>query len=459
MQTTDPSTHVEIDTYDPHSDDEVDTLLDTASEAFEGWRDRKISDRQALVGSVADVLRANLDEYAELMTREMGKPIDQSRSELEKCAWVCEYYAENAAEFLQDEHVGVHSQATTKVVYEPLGPLVAVMPWNYPFWQVLRVAAPTLSAGNVLLLKHAPNVTGCATVLEEVFADAGFPEGVFTTLVVEPDAVHDVIADDRVAAVTLTGSVRAGSAVAETAGKHLKPSVLELGGSDPFVVLDDALLDRAVSVGVDARTKNNGQACIAAKRFIVVEGVYDEFRERFVDAMADLTVGDPMNDATDVGPMARADLLDTLDDQVRTTVDAGADVLLGGEPLDREGNYYPPTVLENVPLDSPGACEELFGPVASLFCVPDEAAAVELANDTDYGLGASVWTGDVARAERLAGELEAGAVFANELVQSDPRLPFGGVKNSGYGRELGKNGIRTFTNEKTVWISPPDGLD
>ncbi|MGB9965683.1 NAD-dependent succinate-semialdehyde dehydrogenase [Halobacterium hubeiense] len=459
MQTVDPTTESPLQTYAEHDAGELDAALDDAAAAFESWSGRDITERQALVDSVADVLRENKDEYAALMTEEMGKPVDQARSEVEKCAWVCEYYAEHAAEFLQDERVGVHPQAKTKVAYEPLGPLLAVMPWNYPFWQVLRVAAPTLAAGNVMLLKHAPNVTGCAKVLEDVLHEAGIPEGVFQTLVVEPDAVHDAIADDRVAAVTLTGSVRAGSAVAETAGKHLKPSVLELGGSDPFVVLGDAPLDRAARVGVDARTKNNGQACIAAKRFIVVDDVYEEFKERFVAEMDALTVGDPTAPETDVGPLAREDLLETLEEQVQASVDAGADVLLGGEPLDREGYFYAPTVLENVPATAPAACDELFGPVASLFRVPDEAAAVELANDTEYGLGASVWTSDLDRAERLTGELEAGAVFANELVSSDPRLPFGGVKNSGYGRELATQGIREFTNEKTVWLSPPDGLD
>ncbi len=459
MQTTNPTTESTLETYAEHDAAALDAALDDASAAFESWSGRDITERQTLVDNIAGVLCENKDEYSALMTEEMGKPVDQARSEVEKCAWVCEYYAENAAEFLQDERVGVHPQAKTKVAYEPLGPLLAVMPWNYPFWQALRVAAPTLAAGNVMLLKHAPNVTGCAKVLEDILHEAGIPEGVFQTLVVEPEAVHDAIADDRVAAVTLTGSVRAGSAVAETAGKHLKPSVLELGGSDPFVVLDDAPLDRAARVGVDARTKNNGQACIAAKRFIVVDDVYEEFKERFIDEMDALTVGDPTAPETDVGPLAREDLLEKLEEQVQASVDAGADVLLGGETLDREGYFYAPTVLENVPETAPAACDELFGPVASLFRVPDEAAAVELANDTEYGLGASVWTSDLDRAERLTGEIDAGAVFANELVSSDPRLPFGGVKNSGYGRELATQGVREFTNQKTVWLSPPDGLD
>ncbi|MDS0295044.1 NAD-dependent succinate-semialdehyde dehydrogenase [Halogeometricum luteum] len=459
LTTTDPTTEDDIETYEYHDDADLDRMLDASADRFASWRDRLITERQALVGSIADVLRENEDEYAELMTEEMGKPVSQARGEIQKCAWVCEFYAERAAEFLQDERVGVHPEARTKVSYEPLGPLVAVMPWNYPFWQVLRVAAPTLAAGNTMLLSHAPNVTGCATAVERILADAGFPEGVFQTLVVDTDAIHDAVADDRVAAATLTGSVRAGRAVAETAGNNLKPSVLELGGSDPFVVLDDAHLDRACEVAAQARVNNNGQACIAAKRFIVHEDVYEEFRDGLVREMESLTVGDPREENTDVGPIARADLLDTLETQVKETVDAGATVLTGGEALDREGYFFEPTVLEEIPEESPAACDELFGPVASLFRVGSEEEAMELANDTDYGLGASVWTGDLERGERLAGEFEAGAAFVNELVQSHPKLPFGGVKNSGYGRELAADGIREFTNKKTVWVSPADGLD
>lgn len=459
MKTINPETNEPIETYEEYDNETVERLLSRASETFDSWQRQDITERQALVGSLADVLRENKERYAALMTREVGKPIEQSRAELDKCAWVCEFYAERAAEFLQDERVGVHPQARTKVVYEPLGPLLAVMPWNYPFWQVLRVAAPTLAAGNVLLLKHAPNATGCATVIEEVFADAGFPEGVFTTLIVDPETVHEIIADDRISGTTLTGSVRAGSAVAETAGEHLKKSVLELGGSDPFVVLDDAPIERAAEIGAQARTNNNGQACIAAKRFIIVEDVYEEFRDTFVQEMESLTVGDPMDRETDIGPIARLDLLDTLDQQVQTSLDAGATALIGGELLDGDGNYYPPTVLVDVPGDCPASCDELFGPVASLFVVEDEEEAIERANSTEYGLGASVWTSDVERGERVAGELDAGAAFVNELVQSHPKLPFGGVKKSGYGRELAADGIREFTNKKTVWVSPADGLD
>lgn len=459
MKTINPATNKPIETYEEYDNETVERLLSRASETFDSWQRQDITKRQALVGSLADVLRENKERYASLMTREVGKPIEQSRAELDKCAWVCEFYAERAAEFLQDERVGVHPQARTKVAYEPLGPLLAVMPWNYPFWQVLRVAAPTLAAGNVLLLKHAPNATGCATVIEEMFADAGFPDGVFTTLIVDPETVHEIIADDRISGTTLTGSVRAGSAVAETAGAEVKKSVLELGGSDPFVVLDDAPIKRAAEVGAQARTNNNGQACIAAKRFIVVEDVYEEFRDTFVQEMESLTVGDPMDRETDIGPIARTDLIDTLDQQVQASLDAGATALIGGEPLDGDGNYYPPTVLVDAPEGCPASCDELFGPVASLFVVENEEEAIERANSTEYGLGASVWTSDVERGERVAGELDAGAAFVNELVQSHPKLPFGGVKKSGYGRELAADGIREFTNKKTVWVSPPDGLE
>lgn len=459
MQIINPTTEEPYETYSEDDDDIVDRYLNRAVDRFETWRDQPITERQTLVRNIADVLRENSDEYAKLITQEMGKPINQSRAEIEKCAWVCEFYAERAAEFLQDERVGIDPQARTKVTYEPLGPLLAVMPWNYPFWQVLRVAAPTIAAGNTMLLSHAPNVAGCATTIERILTDAGFPEGVFTTILVDDDRIHDVIEDDRIAATTLTGSVRAGRALAETAGQELKPTVLELGGSDPFIILDDAPLDRACEVGAKARVNNNGQACVAAKRFIVVEDVYEEFRDRFVREMDALTVGDPMDRTTDIGPIARADLLDGLDRQVSESLDAGATAILGGEPLDQEGYFYPPTILEDLPPECPASCEELFGPVASLFAVDDEQAAIKLANDTDYGLGASIWTSDLDRGERVAREIDAGSTFVNELVKSHPKLPFGGVKNSGYGRELAVDGIREFTNKKTVWVSPPGGVD
>ena len=455
MQSIDPATTECIGTFENHDEQAVETRLARASERFETWRDRPITERQAMLAGVADVLEANEAEYARTMTAEMGKPIAQARSEVRKCARVCEYYAENAAVFLQDERVGVEPDADTYVTYEPLGPVLAVMPWNYPFWQVFRFAAPALAAGNVCLLKHAPNVQGCAEAIADAFERAGFPASALQILRVADEAVADIIADDRVRAVTLTGSVGAGRAVAREAGAQLKKTVLELGGSDPFIVLDDADIESAAAVGCESRTYNTGQSCIAAKRFIVHEAVYDAFLDRLAAEMDALVVGDPTDDATDVGPMARADLLTDLHEQVEQSVAAGATVERGGEPLDREGHFYPPTILTDVPADAPAACEELFGPVAAVFAVESAEDALELANDTEYGLGATVWTDDRERGEELARRIDAGGVFVNEFVTSHLELPFGGIKNSGYGRELAGEGIREFVNRKSVWVSDP----
>ncbi|WP_138798599.1 NAD-dependent succinate-semialdehyde dehydrogenase [Halostella pelagica] len=453
MDSVNPATEEALESYETHGEGDIDDLLDRADETFEEWREHTITEREALLERAGEVLRDNSEEYAELMTREMGKPIEQGRSEVEKCAWVCDYYAERAGEFLQDERVGGETGADTFVARQPIGPVLAIMPWNFPFWQVFRFAAPTLTAGNVGLLKHASNVPGCAKAIEGVFEEAGYPEGVFTTLMVGSDAIGDVISDDRVRAVTLTGSEGAGRNVGETAGKNLKHHVLELGGSDPFVVLDDAPIERACEVGARARIINSGQSCIAAKRFIVHEDVYDEFLDGFLNEMESLRTGDPTDDDTDVGPQAREGLMEDLHEQVETTVEQGAEVRMGGEPMDRDGYFYPPTVLTDVPEGSPAESEELFGPVAPVFSVPDEETAIEKANDSNYGLGASVWTEDLERGEHVARQFESGLAFVNELVQSDPRLPFGGVKDSGYGRELAKQGIREFVNEKTVWVS------
>jgi len=453
MESVNPATEETIETYETHDQADVDELLDRADDAFEAWREHSITEREALLARAGAVLRENGEEYAALMTREMGKPIEQGRSEVEKCAWVCDYYAERAGEFLQDERVGGETGADTFVAHQPIGPVLAIMPWNFPFWQVFRFAAPTLTAGNVGLLKHASNVPGCATAIQDVFEEAGYPEGIFTTLMVGSDAIGDVISDDRVRAVTLTGSEGAGRSVGETAGRNLKHHVLELGGSDPFVVLDDAPMERACEVGARARIINSGQSCIAAKRFIVHEDVYDEFLDVFIDEIESLQTGDPTDDDTDVGPQAREGLMADLHEQVEATVEQGATVRTGGEPMDRDGYFYPPTVLTDVPEGSPADSEELFGPVAPVFEVPDEEAAIAKANDSNYGLGASVWTEDLERGERVARQFESGLAFVNELVQSDPRLPFGGVKDSGYGRELAKQGIREFVNEKSVWIS------
>ena len=452
MESENPATTETVDSYETLDDEEIDARLEVASDAFGTWSERSVTEREGYIAEAAAVLRENRDEYAELMTEEMGKPVSQARSEVDKCAWACDYYAENADEFLADEAIGGEVGTETFVSYEPLGVVLAVMPWNFPFWQVFRFAAPHLTAGNVGVLKHASNVPGCAKAIEDVFREAGYPDGVFSSLLVETDQTESIVRDDRVAAATLTGSTGAGSAVAETAGSEIKKSVLELGGSDPFVVLDDAPIDRACEVAADARTVNSGQSCIAAKRFIVVDDVYDEFLEGFVDQMESLTVGDPTDDDTDVGPQAREDLVETLHEQVEATVDEGATLETGGEPLDREGYFYPPTVLADVPRDSTGATEEVFGPAASVFRVEGEEAAIELANDTNFGLGGSVWTEDLDRGRRLAREVEAGLVYVNQMVKSDPRLPFGGVKDSGYGRELGEMGIHEFVNRKTVWV-------
>ncbi|MBP2251755.1 succinate-semialdehyde dehydrogenase/glutarate-semialdehyde dehydrogenase [Halarchaeum solikamskense] len=460
MERVNPATGEALDPIEADDETAVEEALSTAEETFASWRDAPLSEREELLANAADVLRENRDEYAELMTTEMGKPLAAARSEVEKCAWVCDYYAEHASEHLQDERIGAEPGVDSFVAYEPLGPILAVMPWNFPFWQVFRFAAPHLTSGNVGLLKHASNVPGCAAAIEDVFREAGYPDGVFQTLLVGSDAVDDVIEDERVKAVTLTGSEHAGRAVAETAGAELKKTVLELGGSDPFVVFDDADIAAAAETGARARTINSGQSCIAAKRFIVHEAVYDEFVDAFVAEMAALDVGDPTDDV-DLGPQARADLMHDLHDQVERSVAAGATVELGGDPLDRDGFFYPPTVLTDVPRDSAVADEEVFGPVAPVFEVADEAGAIALANDTDLGLGGSVWTADRERGTRVAREIESGAVFVNELTKSDPRLPFGGIGDSGYGRELGEMGIHEFVNRKTIWVQdaemPEDG--
>jgi succinate-semialdehyde dehydrogenase/glutarate-semialdehyde dehydrogenase len=452
MDRTNPATGEALEPVADTTEEEIDAALDNATDTFEEWRETPIGERQQLLGNAADVLRENKGEYAELMTREMGKPLSAAVSEVEKCAWACEYYEERADEFLQDETIGTDPETKTYVSYEPLGPVLAVMPWNFPMWQVFRFLAPNLTAGNVGLLKHASNVPGTAQAIEDVLREAGYPEGVFQSLIIHSDPIEDIIRDDRLKGVTLTGSEGAGRAVAETAGSEIKKSVLELGGNDPFVVLDDADIETAAGVAAGARNQNNGQSCIAAKRFIVHKDVYDEFTEQFIEEMDSYTVGNPMDEDTDMGPQAREDLMEDLHDQVQRTIEAGATCELGGEPLDRDGFYYPPTVLTDVPHDSASANEEVFGPSAAVFEVANEQEAIDLANDIDYGLGASVWTENLDRGERVAHEFEAGMTYVNQLVKSDPRIPFGGVKDSGYGREISRHGIREFTNKKTVWV-------
>jgi succinate-semialdehyde dehydrogenase/glutarate-semialdehyde dehydrogenase len=452
MDVINPATGERVDQYDADESSDVERALARADETFDDWRERPIRERESLLANAAEVLRDNVDRYAETICREMGKPITQARQEVQKCATGCDHYAEHASSYLSDDGHPSPPGSDVKTVYEPLGPVLAVMPWNFPFWQVFRFAAPYLTAGNVGLLKHASNVPGCAMAIQEVFEEAGYPDGAFQSLLIGSDEVEDILSDELVVAATLTGSGGAGRAVASTAGENLKKTVLELGGSDPFVVLDDADLDEAAETGVWARNQNGGQSCIAAKRFIVHTDVYDEYLDRFLEETEALTVGDPTDEETDVGPQARADLVDDLQQQVEDSVEAGATIELGGEPMDREGAYYPPTVLTDVPEGSPADEEEVFGPVAAVYEVDDEDAAVELANDTQFGLGGSVWAEDRGRGERIARRIEAGCVYVNQLVKSDPRVPFGGVKESGYGRELAGEGIREFVNRKTVWV-------
>jgi succinate-semialdehyde dehydrogenase/glutarate-semialdehyde dehydrogenase len=452
IEVIDPATGRTIRTVAETPEEEIDRIVEHADRAFEGWRETAFAERARLMRSAAAILRERSGAYARLMAEEMGKPVREGRAEAEKCAWVCEYYADNGERFLADEPVETDATASF-VTFRPLGVVLAVMPWNFPFWQVFRFAAPGLMAGNAGLLKHASNVPGCALAIEEVFREAGFPEGLFRALLVGSERVQPLIEDPRVRAATLTGSGPAGRAVAGAAGRSLKKTVLELGGSDPYVVLEDADLDHAIATCVKSRLINSGQSCIAAKRFIVVEPVREAFEQGFVDGMRRVVVGDPLDEGTEVGPQARADLRDALHRQVEATVALGARRLLGGEVPYREGAWYPPTVLTDVKPGSPGYEEELFGPVASIIPVADEAQAIQVANDTSFGLGAAVFTRDVERGRRIAAdEFEAGACFVNGLVKSDPRLPFGGIRESGYGRELGIFGIREFVNVKSVWV-------
>jgi len=431
---------------------EIERALALAEKTFRSWRKVDFAERAAKMRRAAEVLETDKRRFAETMTREMGKPIGAAVAEVEKCAAVCRYYAEHAAAFLAPEEIGTDA-GRSYVRYDPLGCVLAVMPWNFPFWQVLRFAAPTLMAGNVGILKHASNVPQSGLAIAEVFDRAGFPPGAFQTLLVGSAAVGRLIEDPRIAAVTLTGSEGAGVAVGRSAGAEIKKAVLELGGSDPFIVLPTADLAKAAATAVKARTINNGQSCIAAKRFIIHAAVYEEFAGRFVAGMAALVVGDPMDPVTEIGPLATGPIRDELAQQVERSVAAGAKVLLGGQPIDGPGNFYPPTVLAEPAPGSPAWDDELFGPVATLFKVADLDGAIALANHKVFGLGASAWTNERAEQERLAVELEAGSVFLNGMVKSDPRLPFGGIKRSGFGRELGLAGIREFVNVKTVWIA------
>jgi succinate-semialdehyde dehydrogenase/glutarate-semialdehyde dehydrogenase len=447
-----PATGETLKTFEPHSAAQIEKKLQFASETFQSHRHTSLEERAAKMTRVAEILESEKLAFGKLMTIEMGKPIKAAIAEAEKCAWVCRYYAENAQNHLADQIVETNAKRSY-VKFQPVGPVLAVMPWNFPFWQVLRFAAPALMAGNVGLLKHASNVPQCALAIEDLFRRAGFPEGAFQTLLVGVEAVEGILGDERVAAATLTGSEPAGSSVASIAGKHIKRTVLELGGSDPFVVMPSADLEAAVTTAVKARTINNGQSCIAAKRFIVSAAIYDEFEKRFVEEMKALRIGDPLEESTEIGPLATPQIVNDLERQVNDAISQGARVLTGGKRLQRPGNYYEPTVLVDVNPSTKISCEEIFGPVGMLFRVSDVSEAIQVANSTTFGLGAAAWTNDAKEQDRFVNELEAGTVFINGMVASDPRLPFGGIKHSGYGRELSEFGIREFVNIKTVWIN------
>ena len=447
-----PATGEILRTFEALNESQIDDKLQHAALTFNTYRRTTLAEREHWLTTTAEILETEKNDFARLMTLEMGKPIKGAVGEAEKCALVCRYYAEKARHHLADSLVETNA-SKSYVCFQPLGAVLAVMPWNFPFWQVFRFAAPALMAGNVGLLKHASNVPLCALAIEDIFRRAGFPAGAFQTLLVGSEAVQGILEDPRIVAATLTGSEPAGRSVASIAGKQIKKTVLELGGSDPFIVMPSADLNEAVTTAVKARTINNGQSCIAAKRFIVAEEIYDEFERGFVAEMKALRLGDPLKESTDIGPLATEQILKDVDEQVKTSVAAGAVVLTGGKRLDQPGNFYEPTVLVNIPLDSPASCEEIFGPVAMLFRVKDIDEAIALGNATSFGLGAAAWTSDATEQKRFIEELEAGSIFINGMVASDPRLPFGGIKNSGYGRELSEFGIREFVNIKTVWIN------
>ena len=445
-----PANNKIIKSYPEMSGEEISKIISYADEAFKSWKETSFTHRSKLMHKAASVLRNNSEEYSLLMTIEMGKPIKQSRAEVEKCSLVCDYYADNAEKFLADEIIKTEALKSF-VSYQPLGVILAVMPWNFPFWQVFRFAAPNLMAGNGGLLKHASNVSGCALAIEDVFRKAGFPEDLFRTLLVSSKNTSQVISNKKVQAVTLTGSVPAGKAVASLAGSLIKKTVLELGGSDPYIILEDADLEQAALSCVTSRLINAGQSCIAAKRFIIVESVYDQFEKLFLDFMSKKKMGDPLDEKNDLGPQASLQLRDELHNQVLKSIEQGADLILGGTIPELEGAYYPPTILKNVKPGMPAFDEELFGPVAALIKAKDEDDAIELANKGIFGLGAAVFTNDLKRGERIAKEkLNAGCCFVNDFVKSDPRLPFGGIKESGYGRELSSFGIKEFVNIKTI---------
>ncbi|MEP0913448.1 NAD-dependent succinate-semialdehyde dehydrogenase [Leptolyngbya sp. GB1-A1] len=453
-----PATGETLKTFEPLSDAAISGAIDRAQQTFEQYRDTEMAQRSQWLHRAAQILTDKREQYGKMMTLEMGKPLAAAIAEVEKCALVCRYYADHAAEFLNDRVIPTDA-GKSFVRYQPLGIILAVMPWNFPFWQVFRFAAPALMAGNVGILKHASNVPQSALAIEEILLEAGFPQGVFQTLLISADQVSQIIADDRVKAATLTGSEGAGASLASGAGKQIKKTVLELGGSDPFVVMESADLETAVATAVTARMINNGQSCIAAKRFIVQESIADVFLEKLVARYAALRVGDPMDANTEIGPLATPGIVHELAHQVQTAIDQGGTLRYGGEPDSlklneslKRGNFFPPTILSDLPIDASIVQEEFFGPVAMVFRVPDLDAAIRFANHSPFGLGASAWSQNPQEIDRLINEIEAGSVFINSMVKSDPRLPFGGTKRSGYGRELSEEGIREFVNIKTVWV-------
>ncbi|TDN81552.1 succinate-semialdehyde dehydrogenase/glutarate-semialdehyde dehydrogenase [Salegentibacter sp. 24] len=445
---TNPYNGVQVGKYTAQTTEETSKVLNLSGNAFKDWSKKPLSSRTALLKNAAQVLRDHVNDYAQMITQEMGKPISESRAEINKCAWVCDYYAENAAGFLAPEEI--KTDATHSYVrHDPIGSVFAIMPWNFPFWQVFRFAAPTLTAGNTGILKHAPNVFGCALKIEEVFKKAGYPKGVFQNLIVHHDQTEMIIAHDAVQAVTLTGSEAAGSAVAQLSGKYIKKSLLELGGNNSFIVWEDADIDRAVKTAVSARMLNCGQSCIAAKRFILLEGIYEEFISKFKATVNDLKVGDIMDHTTQIGPLARKDLADQLQSQVKRSLEQGAELILGGE---QDNCFHQPTILGNVRPGMPAFDEETFGPLAAVIKAKSIEEAFELSEKSKFGLGTTVFTKDIKKAMEMAEKVSDGAYFVNELVKSDPRLPFGGTKRSGYGRELAKEGMMEFVNKKTVYV-------
>jgi acyl-CoA reductase-like NAD-dependent aldehyde dehydrogenase len=453
IQSINPTTEEVLRTFEPYSAEQINEVLEQARNAFLNWRETTFAERATYLRRVAAYLRSNKAELARIATLEMGKPIVEAEAEVEKCAWNCDFYAENAEKFLADEPVATNAKESY-VSFQPLGVILALMPWNFPYWQVLRFAAPALMAGNTAVLKHASNVSMVALEIEHIFRECGLPEGVFRTVLIPGARTDTLITDPRIAAVTLTGSDLAGVAVASTSGKVLKKNVLELGGSDAFIVLEDADLDAAAQMAVRARYQNTGQSCIAAKRFIVVESVADAFERKFVEAASQLPVGDPLSRDTQIGPMARGDLRTALEQQVQASIKMGARIILGGKPLVGKGYFYEPTIITDVTPTMPVFREETFGPVAAVIRARSTEHAIELANDSQFGLGGNLWTRNIDQARKLARRLESGSVFINGMTASDPRLPFGGVKRSGYGRELSSYGIREFVNIQTIWIGP-----